>query len=97
MKDIEEELEEFSQEVKEDISDLKNMEFKQALDKLEEIVDKLEEGKLPLEDSLKEFITGIKLSSYCNQKLDQAEKKIEIVLKENDQFEEIVDFEAEEE
>jgi len=55
--------------------------FEDALNKLEKIVSKLEEGDIPLEESLKLFEEGIQLSRFCNQKLDEAEKKVEILLK----------------
>ena len=53
--------------------------FEEALNKLEKIVSELEEGDLPLEESLKLFEEGIRLSRFCNQKLDEAEKKVEIL------------------
>jgi exodeoxyribonuclease VII small subunit len=55
--------------------------FEDALNKLEKIVSKLEEGDIPLEESLKLFEEGIRLSRFCSQKLDEAEKKVEILLK----------------
>ena len=55
--------------------------FEDALNKLEKIVSKLEEGDIPLEESLRLFEEGIRLSRFCNQKLDEAEKKVEILLK----------------
>jgi exodeoxyribonuclease VII small subunit len=55
--------------------------FEDALNKLEKVVSKLEEGDIPLEESLKLFEEGIRLSRFCNQKLDEAEKKVEILLK----------------
>ncbi len=55
--------------------------FEDSLNKLEKIVSKLEEGDIPLEESLKLFEEGIRLSRLCNQKLDEAEKKVEILLK----------------
>jgi exodeoxyribonuclease VII small subunit len=55
--------------------------FEDALNKLEKIVSKLEEGDIPLEESLKLFEEGIRLSRFCNQKLDEAEKRVEILLK----------------
>jgi exodeoxyribonuclease VII small subunit len=58
--------------------------FEDALNKLEKIVSKLEEGDIPLEESLKFFEEGIRLSRFCNQKLDEAEKKVEILLKGKD-------------
>jgi exodeoxyribonuclease VII small subunit len=58
--------------------------FEDALNKLEKIVSKLEEGDLPLDESLKLFEEGIRLSRFCNQKLDEAEKKVEILSKGKD-------------
>jgi exodeoxyribonuclease VII small subunit len=58
--------------------------FEDALHKLEKIVSKLEEGDLPLEESLKCFEEGIRLSRFCNQKLDEAEKRVEILLKDKE-------------
>lgn len=58
--------------------------FEDALNKLEKIVSKLEDGDIPLEESLKLFEEGIRLSQFCNQKLDEAEKKVEILLKGKD-------------
>jgi exodeoxyribonuclease VII small subunit len=55
--------------------------FEDALNKLEKIVAKLEEGDVPLEESLRLFEEGIRLSRLCNQKLDEAEKRVEILLK----------------
>ncbi len=55
--------------------------FEDALNKLEKIVSKLEEEDIPLEESLKLFEEGIRLSRFCNQKLDEAEKKVEILIK----------------
>jgi len=58
--------------------------FEDALDKLEKIVSKLEEGDISLEESLKLFEEGIKLSRFCSQKLEEAEKKVEILLRDKD-------------
>ncbi len=58
--------------------------FEDALNRLEKIVSKLEDGEIPLEESLKLFEEGIRLSRLCNQKLDEAEKKVEILLKNQD-------------
>lgn len=55
--------------------------FEDALDKLEKIVSKLEDGDIPLEESLKLFEEGIRLSRLCNQKLDEAEKRVEVLMK----------------
>ncbi len=54
--------------------------FEGALSQLESIVARLENGDLPLEESLKLFEEGIKLSRFCNQKLNEARKKVEVLL-----------------
>ena len=58
--------------------------FEEAMNKLEKIVEKLEEGDIPLEESLKLFEEGIRLSRFCSQKLDEAEKRVEILLKDKE-------------
>ena len=55
--------------------------FEHAMKELEEAADKLESGDLGLDDSIKEFERGIKLARYCQQKLEEAERKIEILQK----------------
>lgn len=55
--------------------------FEAALARLEEIVHELEPGDLPLEQSLRLFEEGIKLSRVCNTRLEEAERKVEILLK----------------
>ncbi|MEW6375328.1 MAG: exodeoxyribonuclease VII small subunit [Thermodesulfobacteriota bacterium] len=55
--------------------------FEEALNKLEKVVSKLEDGDIPLEESLKLFEEGIRLSRFCNLKLDEAEKRVEILVK----------------
>ncbi|OHB91162.1 MAG: exodeoxyribonuclease VII small subunit, partial [Planctomycetes bacterium RIFCSPHIGHO2_12_39_6] len=52
-----------------------------ALKKLGEIVDALESGELSLEKSLKLFEEGVRLSRHCNKMLDKAEKKVEILMR----------------
>ena len=54
--------------------------FEDAMKELEEIVKRLESGDLPLEESLKIFEEGIALSRYCFKKLEEAEKKISILI-----------------
>jgi exodeoxyribonuclease VII small subunit len=56
--------------------------FETSLGELEKIVAKLEDGELPLEESLELFETGIKLSRECRERLTQAERRIEVLLKE---------------
>jgi exodeoxyribonuclease VII small subunit len=55
--------------------------FEAALSRLEEIVQELEKGDLPLEQSLKLFEEGIKLSRICNKRLEDAERRVEILMK----------------
>ena len=54
--------------------------FEEAVGKLETIVGELEEGDLPLEKSLELFEEGVRLSRACVQRLDAAERRIEILL-----------------
>lgn len=58
--------------------------FETSLKKLEEIVTRLETGSLTLEDSLKAFEEGVKLAAFCSGKLDDAERRVEILLKQKD-------------
>lgn len=55
--------------------------FEKSLDELEMIVMKLEDGDLPLEESLRLFENGIKLSRECRERLTAAERKIQILIK----------------
>ena len=55
--------------------------FEDNLSRLEEIVRKMESGDLSLEDSLKAFEEGIRLSRLCAKKLDEAERRVEVLLK----------------
>lgn len=55
--------------------------FESALARLEEIVKKLEKGDLPLEQSLKLFEEGVKLARACSKRLEEAERKVEVLLK----------------
>ena len=56
--------------------------FEDALTRLETIVNELEKGDLPLNDSLKIFEEGMKLSKTCLKMLDDAERKVEILVQE---------------
>ena len=53
--------------------------FEKALDNLEKIVEELEEGNLTLEDTIKKFEQGVKLSRLCEKKLSAARKKVSIL------------------
>ena len=56
--------------------------FEESMKQLEQIVEELEDGDLPLEDALKKFEEGVLLSKFCFQKLDETEKKVSLLLKE---------------
>lgn len=60
--------------------------FEECLQRLEVIVREMERGELPLEVSLKLFEEGVALSSSCRNELEEAEGKVEILLKQNGQL-----------
>lgn len=64
----------------------KSIDFEQALDQLEELVDDMENGELTLEQSLKAFEQGIKLTRDCQSALSQAEQKVQMLVEENGKF-----------
>lgn len=55
---------------------MKEKTFEEAIERLEQIVSDLENGNVPLEDSIKLFEEGMQLSKYCMEKLNEAEKKL---------------------
>lgn len=57
--------------------------FEDTLRKLEELLRKMEGGEMPLEESLKAFEEGIRLSRLCTERLDEAERRVEILLRED--------------
>ncbi|MCP8616814.1 exodeoxyribonuclease VII small subunit [Salirhabdus salicampi] len=57
-----------------------NISFEEAIEKLEQIVEKLEESDVPLEKAIDYYQEGMKLSKYCNDKLSKVEKQMEQVL-----------------
>ena len=59
----------------------KEMTFEEALVQLEAVVKKLEKPDLPLEESIKLFEEGMRLSTLCNTKLDQAQQRVELLQK----------------
>jgi exodeoxyribonuclease VII small subunit len=63
------------------VSEAQVVSFEAALKQLEEIVQRLERGELPLEESLKLYEEGIRLSRLCHAKLEEAEGKIELLMK----------------
>ena len=58
--------------------------FEEALQKLEVIVSQMEEGDLPLEEALKAFEEGVRLAKFCTKKLDEAERKVEKLIRDQE-------------
>lgn len=58
--------------------------FESALEELESVIEQLESGNLSLEDSLAAFEKGVALVKYCNQKLSEVEKKVELLIKDKE-------------
>lgn len=56
------------------------MDFEKKLSRLEDIVNQMEKGDLALEDSLKLFEEGVRLSRECHQKLNDAESKVKLLI-----------------
>jgi exodeoxyribonuclease VII small subunit len=61
----------------------KDLNFEKALADLEAVVDKLEKGGLSLNESMAQFEKGVKLARFLREELDKAEKKVEILLKDD--------------
>ena len=58
--------------------------FETTLKKLEDVVRRLEGGELSLDESLKAFEEGVKYANFCTKKLDEAESRVEVLLKQKD-------------
>jgi exodeoxyribonuclease VII small subunit len=71
--------------------------FETALKRLEEIVKKLENGELSLDSALQLFEEGIKLSRFCHTKLEEAERRVEILVKNSSGQPRAIAFESENE
>lgn len=71
--------------------------FEEAMKRLEEIVQRLEGDDLPLEDALKDFEEGMKLVKFCSKKLEEAEKKVTLLVQESEGKHTQVPFDLEEE
>ncbi|HSQ23338.1 MAG TPA: exodeoxyribonuclease VII small subunit [Pyrinomonadaceae bacterium] len=69
--------------------------FESSLEQLELIVRELEQGELPLERSLELFEQGVKLSRECQERLNQAERRIEILMRDNQGRPAVKSFEPE--
>ena len=72
---------------------MENLSFEESLEKLEEIVNKLESGDVPLDDAIDEFNNAMQLVKICENKLSAAEESITKIVKDNGQIE---DFNIEE-
>lgn len=62
---------------------VKKITFEAALSRLEQITAELEQGEPSLDKSLKKFDEGIELINFCNKKLDEARKKVDLLVQEN--------------
>ncbi len=63
----------------------KTLTFEEAINQLAEIVKKMEQGETPLEESLQLFEQGVHLTKVCNDLLDSAQAKVEILMKQQEQ------------
>jgi exodeoxyribonuclease VII small subunit len=72
----------------------KEFDFEKSLNELEKLVALMEDGDLSLEDSLKHFERGIELTRACHKALADAEHKVQVLIKNNDNKEELVSFDA---
>ena len=66
----------------------KEIKFEEGMEKLEQIANELEKGNLDLDESVKKFEEGMKIAKQCNNILENAEKKITILLEKNGELEE---------
>lgn len=64
--------------------DQANNKFESALEELEGVIEQLESGNLSLEDSLAAFEKGVGLVKFCNQKLSEVEKKVELLIRDKE-------------
>ena len=64
------------------------MSFEENVEQLEKIVQELEKGDLNLDESIKKFEEGMNLSKKCNEILEEAEKKITVLIKKDDGLQE---------
>ena len=66
------------------LKDISKLSFEQAIKELEDVVAKLENGQVPLEDSIKLYEMGNDLKKHCEQKLKEAEEKVSQITFSND-------------
>ncbi|MEE1336012.1 exodeoxyribonuclease VII small subunit [Methanobrevibacter sp.] len=72
---------------------MEDLSFEESLEKLEEIVNKLENGDVPLDDAIDEFNRAMQLVKVCNEKLNSAEESIAKIVEENG---ELIEFNSNE-
>ena len=65
------------------MKDLESLSFEAAMERLEEVVQKLEQGEVSLEEAIQLFGEGTRLAHLCRKKLDWAEKQVEMLVEEN--------------
>ena len=75
-----------------DKSKEKSLDFEKSLEKLENIIEALEDGDLPLNESIKTFEEGVKLTKHCQELLTKAELKIQKLLEKDDGSLDLEDF-----
>ena len=75
-----------------DKSKEKSLDFEKSLAKLENIIEALEDGDLPLNESIKTFEEGVKLTKHCQERLTKAELKIQKLLEKDDGTLDLEDF-----
>ena len=79
------------------MADNEKINLEKALEDLESLVEELESGDLPLEEAMKKFEQGIKLTRGCQAALKDAEQKVQVLLKSAGGDEELEDFEVDDE
>lgn len=72
---------------------MENLSFEESLEKLEEIVNRLENGNVPLDEAIEEFNKAMQLVKICNDKLNTAEESIAKIVKDNG---ELIEFQTNE-
>jgi len=63
---------------------MKNTNFEEAMKKLEKIADELELGDLTLDESFERFKEGMDISAFCSKKLNEIEKKVAVLIQQNE-------------
>lgn len=68
--------------------------FEESLKKLQAIVEKMERGDLPLEEAVESYTEGVRLAQYCHQKLEEAEARVQMLMKDLDGEWKTIPFDA---